>query len=119
VEVLVATLFMVVVIPVALGGMRVAAVAGESAQRKLVAARIANKEMNELRVENLLRNGGQRGYVVEDGVNYNWSLSTEIWTGDPMSQGQLFISTITVQYNVAGRPCSVQLSSLVPPLVVQ
>jgi len=110
---------MVVVIPVALGGMRVAAVAGESAQRKLVAARIANKEMNELRVENLLRNGGQRGYVLVDGVNYNWSLSTEIWTGDPMSQGQLFISTITVQYSVAGRPCSVQLSSLVPPLVVQ
>jgi hypothetical protein len=68
-------------------------------------------------VENLLLSGGQRGSVQEDGVNYNWSVTTEIWTGDPFSQGQLYISTITVQYNVAGHSCSVQLSSLVPPFV--
>ena len=119
VEVLVATLFMVVVIPVALGGMRVAAVAGESGQRKLVAARIANHEMNLLRVENLLANGGQRGSVQEDGVNYNWSLSTEMWTGDVLNQGQIFMSTISVQYSVAGHACSVQISCLVPPVVRQ
>lgn len=117
VEVLVATLFMVVVIPVALNGMRVAAMAGEAAQRKLVAARIANKEINDLRVENLLLNGGQRGIVYEDGVAYSWSETTEFWTVDPTSR--LYASTVTVQYTVAGRPCSVQLSTLVPPLVTQ
>ena len=117
VEVLVATLFMVVVIPVALNGMRVAALAGEAAQRKLVAARIANARINDLRVENLLLNGGQRGLVQEDGVAYNWFQTTEFWTADPASR--LYVSTVTVQYNVAGRLCSVQLSTLVPPLVTQ
>ena len=113
VEVLVATLFMVVVIPVALNGMRVASLAGESAQRKLIAARIANTTINRLRVENLLLGGGQRGVVQEDGVSYSWSQQTEFWTADAMSR--LYISTITVQYSVAGRRCSVQLSALVPP----
>jgi type II secretory pathway pseudopilin PulG len=115
VEVLVATLFMVVVIPVALGGMRVASLAGESAQRKLVAARVANKVLNNLRVENLLLNGGQRGSVLEDGVSYNWSQQNDFWNGDPRSR--LYVSTITVQYNVAGRLCNVQLSVLVPPSI--
>ncbi len=113
VEVLVATLFMVVVIPVALGGMRVASLAGESAQRKLVAARIANTKLNQLRVENQLANGGQRGVVQEDGVSYAWSQQTEFWTADPMSR--LYQSTVTVEYNVAGRRCNVQLSALAAP----
>ena len=113
IEVLVATLFMVVVIPVALGGMRVASLAGESAQRKLIAARIATRVINDLRVENQLLSGGQRGSVLENGVSYNWSQQTEFWNGDPTSR--LYVSTITVAYNVAGRHCSVELSVLVPP----
>jgi type II secretory pathway pseudopilin PulG len=113
VEVLVATLFMVVVIPVALNGMRVASLAGESAQRKLVAARIANSKINLLRVENQLVNGGQRGLVTEDGVSYSWYQQTEFWPGDPMCG--LYVSTITVEYNVAGRRCNVQLSALAAP----
>jgi type II secretory pathway pseudopilin PulG len=115
IEVLVATLFMVIVIPVALGGMRVASLAGESAQRKLVAARIANRVINELRVENQLLIGGQRGVVLENGVSYNWSQQTEFWDGDRISG--LYMSTITVAYSVAGRNCSVQLSVLVPPSI--
>jgi type II secretory pathway pseudopilin PulG len=113
IEVLVATLFMVIVIPVALGGMRVASLAGESAQRKLVAARIATNKINDLRVENLLLNGGQRGVVEENGVSYSWSQRTEFWNGDPLSR--LYMATLTVEYNVAGRHCNVQLSVLVPP----
>jgi len=115
VEVLVATLFMVVVIPVALGAMRVASMAGEAGQRKLVAARIATKVINDLRVENLLQNGGQRGIVQEDGVAYTWSQSSAFWTVDPLSQ--MYLATITVEYKVAGRRCSVQLSTLVPPAI--
>jgi hypothetical protein len=113
IEVLVATLFMVVVIPVALGAMRVASMAGEAGQRKLVAARIATKFINELRVENLLQNGGQRGVVQEDGVAYTWFQTSEFWNADPLSQ--MYMATITVNYKVAGRPCTVQLSTLLPP----
>jgi competence protein ComGC len=115
IEVLVATLFMVVVIPVALGAMRVASMAGEAGQRKLVAARIATKVINDLRVENLLQNGGQRGIVQEDGVAYTWSQASQFWTVDPLSQ--MYVSTITVEYKVAGRRCNVQLSTLVPPAI--
>jgi competence protein ComGC len=115
IEVLVATLFMVVVIPVALGAMRVASMAGEAGQRKLVAARIATKVINDLRVENLLQNGGQRGLVQEDGVAYTWSQTSEFWTVDPLSQ--MYLATITVEYKVAGRRCSVQLSTLIPPAI--
>ena len=114
IEVLVATLFMVIVIPVALGGMRVASLAGESAQRKLVAARIATKVINELRIENQLM-GAQRGLVTQDNISYTWSQQTGFWTGDPNSQ--LFIATITVEYTVAGRRCNIQMSTLVPPVL--
>jgi type II secretory pathway pseudopilin PulG len=114
IEVLVATLFMVVVIPVALGAMRVASVAGEATQRKLVAARVATKVINELRIENMLL-GAQRGVFYEDGVTYSWSQQTEFWIGDTTSQ--LYMATITVAYDVAGRHCNVQLSTLVPPVI--
>ena len=113
-EVLVAALFMIVVIPVALGGMRIATMAGESGQRKLVATRIATKVINDLRAENLLLNGAQRGVVQENGVTYSWSEKTEFWSADPLSQ--MYTATIVVDYGVAGRLCSVQLSTLVPPV---
>ncbi len=112
VEVLVAALFMVVVIPVALSGMRVASLAGEASARKLVAARIGTKIINDLRAENQLLTG-QRGLVRENGVAYTWSLKTEFWSVDPTSQ--MYMATVTVDYNVADRFCSVHLSSLVPP----
>jgi hypothetical protein len=110
--VLVASLFMVIVIPVALGAMRVAAMAGETAQRKLVAARICTREISELRVENLLLNGGNRGVVTEDGVSYTWSQKTEFWSGDNYTR--MYQATVLVEYFVAGRHCEVQMSTLVP-----
>ena len=112
VEVLVAALFMVVVIPVALSGMRIATVAGEAGQRKLVAGRIGTKILNELRAENQLLTG-QRGVVKENGVSYTWSTKTEFWSVDPLSQ--MYVATVTVDYNAADRACTVQLSTLVAP----
>ncbi len=114
IEVLVATLFMVVVIPVALNAMRVASMAGEAAQRKLVAARIANGKLNELKVTNQLLNGGQRGVVWENGVAYTWSQRSEFWNADPVSR--MTLGTVVVEFSVAGRHCNVELSTLAPPL---
>jgi type II secretory pathway pseudopilin PulG len=113
IEVLVATLFMVIVIPVALSGVRVAASAGEASQRKLVAARVANKVINELRAENQLQNGSQHGVFREDSVDYTWSQQTAFWTGDPSSQ--MFMATVVVEYKVAGARCTFNLSTLIPP----
>ena len=48
-EVLAALLFLAIVIPVTLQGLRVASMAGEVGQRKMIAARIGNKVLNELK----------------------------------------------------------------------
>jgi hypothetical protein len=114
VEVLVSVVFMAIVIPVALGAMRVATLAGETAQRRLVAARVANKVLNDLRVENFLQNGGgQRGVVQENGVTYTWTEKNSLWSLDPASR--MTLATVSVAYNVAGHPCKVELSTLSPP----
>jgi len=112
VEALVAMMFMVVVIPVALSGVRVAGLAGETAQRELVAARIANKVINQLSIERQLQSS-QRGVVQEDGVDYTWSVQSEFWNEDRNSL--MYMATVTVYYKVAGHLCNVQMSTLVPP----
>jgi type II secretory pathway pseudopilin PulG len=48
VEVLAALAFMAIVIPVAVEGLRVANLAGQVGQRRAVAARIADRILNEL-----------------------------------------------------------------------
>ena len=109
-----AVMFMAVVIPVALGAMRVASMAGEAGQRKLVAARIGNRVLNDLIVEHMVQNGGgQRGIVQEKGVTYTWTEKNTMWSADPASR--MTLATVTVTYNVAGHPCSVELSTLSPP----
>ncbi len=110
-EVLAALLLMAIVIPVALEGLRVASRAGEMAQRKMIATRIGNMEMNQLKVMNQLRGGGQAGVVVDHGISYRWSLKNEGWTGDSLSQ--LSQATIIVSFPVQGRDYEVHLSTLV------
>ena len=109
-----AILFMAIVIPVALGALRVAAMAGEAGQRKMVAARIASNKLNELKVENLLMGGAQRGVVQEGGVSYMWRESSELWTGDSISR--MTLASVIVDYHVQDKSCSVKLSTLVPPV---
>ena len=110
-EVLAALVFMAIVIPVALQGLNVASRAGELAQRKMIATRIGNMEMNQLKVMNQLRGGGQTGVVVDHGISYKWSLKNEGWTGDSLSQ--LSQATITVSFPVQGRNYEVHLSTLI------
>jgi hypothetical protein len=112
VEALVAMLFMAVVIPVAMSGVRVAGQAGESGKRKLVAARIATRVINKLRIENQLT-GSQRGTVTEDGVDYAWNSRAELWSEDRVSM--MYQATVTVTYKVAGHQCNVEMSTLAPP----
>jgi type II secretory pathway pseudopilin PulG len=112
VEALVAMLFMAVVIPVALSGVRVAGQAGESAQRKLIAARVGTRILNKLRIEHQLTSS-LRGVVTENGVEYTWSEQSEFWSGDRTSL--MYLTTVMVSYRVAGHLCNVQLSTLAPP----
>src|ERR1700722_6844049 len=84
-EVLAAMMFMAIVIPVAVQGLHVASLAGEVSQRKIVAARIGNKVLNELKVTGQLQNTTQSGVVNENGLQYKWSVRSENWTEDMTS----------------------------------
>jgi type II secretory pathway pseudopilin PulG len=113
IEVLAAMLFMAVVIPIAMQGLRLASLAGEVAQRKMVAARIANKVLNELKVTGRLQSSGQSGVVQESGLTYRWTVKNEAWTEDPLVQ--MTVATLIVSFTAQGKPYDVRLSTLQAP----
>ncbi|HEY3857790.1 MAG TPA: type II secretion system protein [Verrucomicrobiae bacterium] len=110
IEVLAAMLFMAVVIPVAMEGLRTASLAGEVSQRKMIAARIANEKLNELKVMGQLQNASQSGVVQEDGLTYRWSVKNETWTGDTLVQ--MTMPTLIVSFTAQGKAYDVRLSTL-------
>jgi type II secretory pathway pseudopilin PulG len=111
-EVLAAMLFMAIVIPVAMQGLRIASLAGEVGQRKLVAARLGDKVLNELKVTGQLANSSQNGSVTENGVKYDWSIRTQSWSEDTTTL--MTLATMTVAYAAQGRHYEVHLSTLLP-----
>jgi type II secretory pathway pseudopilin PulG len=111
-EVLAALLFMAIVIPVAVQGMRIASLAGEVSQRKMVAARIGNKILNELKVTGQLQSSSQSGMVQEGGLQYKWSVHNESWTEDTTTP--MTLATLTVTYSAQGKNYDVHLSTLLP-----
>jgi type II secretory pathway pseudopilin PulG len=113
VECLAAMMFLVIVIPVALRGLQVASTAGEMAQRKMTAARIGTKVLNELKVTGQLQSSSQAGVVRERGLIYKWQVKCQAWTGD--TQSQMVIATLTIAYGVKGKSYEVHLSTLLPP----
>lgn len=109
-EVLAALVFMAVVIPVAVEGVRVAGRAGEVGLRKAVATRIAESALNEQIVRGQAQGSGQGGTVEEAGVQYQWSLRSETWSVD-----QLSLVTVQVTFPVQGQNYEVHVSTLVDP----
>ena len=57
--------------------------AGEVAERKMIAARIGNNKLNELKVTGQLQNAAQRGAVQEGGLSFKWTVKNETWTETP------------------------------------
>ncbi|PYM11437.1 MAG: hypothetical protein DME18_13995 [Verrucomicrobia bacterium] len=108
VEVLAALLFMAIVIPVAVDGLRLANLAGQVGQRKAAAARIAERMLNELIVTGQLRGATQNGVVQEGAQQYHWSMRSEPWPQDAMQ-----LVTVQVIFPVQGRDYDVRLSTLV------
>jgi Tfp pilus assembly protein PilV len=110
VEVLAALMFMSIVIPVAVQGLRVANMAGEAAERKSQAARMAERLLNEsLVMTNWLRS--QKGTIMEGVREYDWTLRSEKWNQDASAYAPTLV-TVEVRYPVQDRECSVRLSTL-------
>ena len=106
-EVLAAMLFLAIVIPVAVEALHVSSLAGEVAARKGVAARIADRILNESLVTTNWTGGAQIGTVSEGALDFNWTLTTQNWPKDSMQ-----MLTAEVKFLAQGKDYSVKLSTL-------
>ena len=107
-EVLAALAFMAIVIPVAVEGLRIANLAGEVGQRKMVAARIAERVLNESIIGSRMQGTAQSGTIQEGMVQYRWSIRSEPW-----SEATMNLVTVRVIYPAQGHDYDVRLSTLV------
>lgn len=108
IEVLASLLFMAIVIPVAMQGLRVANMAGQVANRKSVAARIGERVLNEIVVTTQAKEATQSGTVQEGPYQYRWQLRNEPWTLDALR-----LVSVQVTYAVQGQDYDVRLSTLI------
>jgi len=106
-EVLAATLFLAIVIPASVEAMHVASLAGEVAARKGVAARIADRVLNEGIVMTNWNTGTQNGTVTEGAEQFHWTLNSQNWPVDTMQ-----LLTAEVKFSAQGHDYSVTLSTL-------
>jgi type II secretory pathway pseudopilin PulG len=107
-EVLAAMLFMAIVIPVAIMGLRLASQAGAVATRKAIATRIGERVLNEMIVTGQTQKSSQAGQTREGQQDYRWSLTLE-----PSGLDTLRVATVQVFYPVQGHEYDVRLSTLV------
>jgi len=109
-EVLAALAMMAIVIPVTVQGIQVASRAGTVGARKMSAARIADRVMNELEATGQLLTGAQNGVVQEGDREYRWTVQTQPWT-----EGNLSVAAVSVIFEVQGQEYSVRLATLMDP----
>jgi type II secretory pathway pseudopilin PulG len=110
VEVLAALLMMAIIIPVAMEGMTTASRAGVLGLRKATAMRVAERVLNEVVVENQTAQSSSSGTVADGEMEYPWTMSSESWSVDAMTQ-----LTVTVTFVVQGNNYAVSASTLLAP----
>jgi len=106
-EVMVAMLFLAIVIPVAVEAITTASLAGEVAARKGAAARVADRVLNESLVTTNW-SSSQGGTTTEGALDFQWTLSNQIWPTDSGMQ----LVTAEVKFTAQGKEYSVKLSTL-------
>ena len=107
-EVLAALLFMAIVIPVAVQGLRISSRAGALADRKREAGRVAERVLNESIVTTNWNKSASSGTIREGDREYRWTLHTESW-----SESAMQLLSVEVKFPVQGEDHTVQLSTLV------
>lgn len=109
-EVLAAMLFLAIVIPAVVEALHVASLAGEVAARKGVAARIADRVLNESIVTTNWNLGSQNGTAAEGAKEFHWTLNSQNWPVD--TAGTIRLLTADVTFLAQGHDYSVELSTL-------
>jgi Tfp pilus assembly protein PilV len=110
VEVLAALLFLAIVIPTAIEALHMATLSGEYAVRKGIAARVADRVLNESIVMTNWNGGTQSGTATEGALQFNWTLTSQTWPQDAMQ-----LLTAEVHYSAQGKDYSVKMSTLADP----
>src|SRR5712692_2892645 len=106
-EVLAALLFMAIVIPAAVQGLRSAKPAGQVAGRKSEAARVAERVLNESSVTTNWNKSSLGGVIGEGTHQFRWLLRNEPWNLDPLR-----LVSVQVTFAVQGQDYDVRLSTL-------
>ena len=107
-EVLAALVFMAIVIPVAVEALRIANLAGQVGLRKVAAARVAERVLNESLITSQIQGLSQTGVIDEGPQQYRWTIRSEPWREDAM-----MVVTVEVLFAVQGKDYDVRLSTLV------
>lgn len=109
-EVLAAMLFMAIVIPVAIMGLRLASQTGEVANRKAIAVRVAERVLNEITIAGTGLAAATDGTIREGDLEYRYQLAIE-----PAGLDTLNLATVQVFYRVQDKEYDVQISTLLNP----
>ena len=111
-EVLAALMFMAIVIPAAIEGLRIASLAGTVAVRKAEAARVAQRLLTESLVTTNWNQSAQSGTLTEGLRQFSWTMRNDPWNQDP-SQNVMRQLSVEVTFTAQNKPCSVRMSTLV------
>jgi prepilin-type N-terminal cleavage/methylation domain-containing protein len=112
-EILAALVLMAIVIPIALEGMNVVSRAAILGERKAIALRVAERVLNEqiaLIAPGQEVPGSGSGVEADGDMTYPWTMETEPWPVDAMTQ-----ATVHVTFIVRGTPEDVSVSTLFDP----
>ena len=107
-EVLAALVFMAIVIPVAVQGLRIANLAGQVAVHKSEATRVAERVLNESIVTTNWNKSGLSGTAIEGTHQFSWVMRNEAWNQDPIR-----LLSVQVAFAVQGQQYDVRLSTLI------
>jgi type II secretion system protein I len=108
VELLAAMAFMAIVIPVIMHALAISNRAGQVAQRKAIAARIADRVLSEYVANGQQVRSAQKGVLEEGPYEFQWNISVQNWREDSMR-----LATAQVTYPVQGQQYSVEMSTLI------
>ena len=111
-EVLAALLFMAIVIPAAIEGMHIASLAGTVAERKVEAARVAQRLLAESLTTTNWNQSVQTGSLVEGQREFRWTMHSDPWTQDPY-QNVILLLSVDVTFTAQNRDYAVRMSTLV------
>jgi len=109
-EILVAMAFVAIVLPVAVRGVLTANRIGVVAERKRVAARLADRVLTDLVATGDWAAGSQAGDFGQDWPAYCWRVDDVPW--EESDESDIRLVTVEVSFVVTGEELSVVVSSL-------